>query len=55
MRFWSKTKHGEKKLSREKQASRSESGETHGKKKKPTHTELSFTFECRCIGTHACM
>lgn len=33
MRFWSKTKHGEKKLSREKQASRSESGETHGKKK----------------------
>ncbi|XP_074489947.1 unconventional myosin-IXAb-like isoform X6 [Sebastes fasciatus] len=30
MRFWSKTKHGEKKLSREKQASRSEAGETHG-------------------------
>ncbi|XP_041794707.1 unconventional myosin-IXAa-like isoform X6 [Chelmon rostratus] len=29
MRFWSKTKHGEKKLSREKQASRSEAGETH--------------------------
>ncbi|KAM3608851.1 uncharacterized protein V6R79_005746 [Siganus canaliculatus] len=28
MRFWSKTKHGEKKLSREKQASRSESAET---------------------------
>uniref|UniRef100_A0A4W6C174 Myosin IXAb n=1 Tax=Lates calcarifer TaxID=8187 RepID=A0A4W6C174_LATCA len=30
MRFWSKTKHGEKKLSREKQASRSETGESHG-------------------------
>nr|XP_019934619.1 PREDICTED: unconventional myosin-IXa-like isoform X2 [Paralichthys olivaceus] len=29
MRFWSKTKHGEKKLSREKQTSRSEAGETH--------------------------
>ncbi|XP_018531366.1 unconventional myosin-IXAa isoform X2 [Lates calcarifer] len=29
MRFWSKTKHGEKKLSREKQASRSETGESH--------------------------
>ncbi|KAM9753299.1 unconventional myosin-IXAb-like isoform 2-T2 [Menidia menidia] len=29
MRFWSKTKHGEKKLSREKQASRGEAGETH--------------------------
>ncbi|XP_029952462.1 unconventional myosin-IXAa-like isoform X2 [Salarias fasciatus] len=29
MRFWSKTKHGEKKPSREKQASRSEAGETH--------------------------
>ncbi|XP_038561193.1 unconventional myosin-IXa-like isoform X7 [Micropterus salmoides] len=28
MRFWSKAKHGEKKLSREKQASRSEAGET---------------------------
>uniref|UniRef100_A0A4W6C7Q5 Myosin IXAb n=1 Tax=Lates calcarifer TaxID=8187 RepID=A0A4W6C7Q5_LATCA len=27
MRFWSKTKHGEKKLSREKQASRSETGD----------------------------
>lgn len=33
MRFWSKTKHGEKKMSREKQASVSEAGETHGKKK----------------------
>lgn len=33
MRFWSKTKHGEKKLLREKQASMSETGETHGKKK----------------------
>lgn len=31
MRFWSKTKHGEKKLSREKQASRSETGESHGR------------------------
>ncbi|XP_062276509.1 unconventional myosin-IXAb-like [Scomber scombrus] len=29
MRFWSKTKHSEKKLSREKQASRSEAAETH--------------------------
>ncbi|XP_051808583.1 unconventional myosin-IXa-like isoform X9 [Acanthochromis polyacanthus] len=29
MRFWSKTKHGEKKMSREKQASRSDTGETH--------------------------
>ena len=34
MRFWSKTKHGEKKLSREKQASRSEAVETHGKTKR---------------------
>uniref|UniRef100_A0A669C4Z0 Myosin IXA n=1 Tax=Oreochromis niloticus TaxID=8128 RepID=A0A669C4Z0_ORENI len=33
MRFWSKTKHSEKKLSREKQASMSEVGETHGKNK----------------------
>ncbi|XP_008289788.1 unconventional myosin-IXa-like isoform X3 [Stegastes partitus] len=30
MRFWSKTKHSDKKLSREKQASRSDTGETHG-------------------------
>ncbi|XP_028286223.1 unconventional myosin-IXa-like isoform X7 [Parambassis ranga] len=30
MRFWSKTKHSEKKLSRDKQASRSEAGETSG-------------------------
>ncbi|XP_074534522.1 unconventional myosin-IXAa-like isoform X2 [Halichoeres trimaculatus] len=29
MRFWGKSKHGEKKLSREKQASRTEAGETH--------------------------
>nr|XP_020516273.1 unconventional myosin-IXa-like isoform X4 [Labrus bergylta] len=29
MRFWSKSKHSEKKLSREKQSSRSEAGETH--------------------------
>lgn len=34
MRFWSKTKHSEKKLSREKQASMSEVGETPGKKNK---------------------
>lgn len=34
MRFWSKTKHSEKKLSREKQVSMSEVGETSGKKKK---------------------
>lgn len=33
MRFWSKTKHGEKKLSREKQASMIEAGEKHGRKK----------------------
>lgn len=31
MRFWSKTKHSEKKLSREKQASLTEGGATHGK------------------------
>uniref|UniRef100_A0AAQ5XGQ2 Myosin IXA n=1 Tax=Amphiprion ocellaris TaxID=80972 RepID=A0AAQ5XGQ2_AMPOC len=36
MRFWSKTKHGEKKLSREKQASRSDAGETHGQS--PPHS-----------------
>lgn len=36
MRFWSKTKHSEKKLSREKQTSRSEAGETHGNRKKYT-------------------
>lgn len=34
MRFWSKTKHSEKKLSREKQASMSEVVETRGKKNK---------------------
>lgn len=33
MRFWSKTKHGEKKLSKEKQASMIEAGEKHGRKK----------------------
>lgn len=33
MRFWSKTKHSEKKLSREKQARMSEVGETRGKNK----------------------
>lgn len=32
MRFWSKTKHSEKKLSREKQMSRSEAGEKQGEK-----------------------
>lgn len=32
MRFWSKTKHGEKKLSREKQASMIEAAEKHGRK-----------------------
>lgn len=34
MRFWSKTKHGEKKVSREKQASMIEAGEKHGRGKK---------------------
>ncbi|XP_032379863.1 unconventional myosin-IXAb isoform X2 [Etheostoma spectabile] len=39
IRFWSKTKHGEKKLSREKQASRSELGETHeGPSSPPPHS-----------------
>lgn len=39
MRFWSKTKHSEKKLSREKQTSRSEAVETHGNDRKEyTHT-----------------
>ncbi|XP_028440622.1 unconventional myosin-IXa isoform X1 [Perca flavescens] len=38
IRFWSKTKHGEKKLSREKQASRSESGETHEGPSSPPHS-----------------
>lgn len=34
MKFWSKSsKHGEKKLSREKQASVNDGGETHGKKR----------------------
>lgn len=37
MRFWSKTKHGEKKLSREKQASTIEAGEKHGRRKKKIH------------------
>ncbi|XP_027147329.1 unconventional myosin-IXa-like isoform X3 [Larimichthys crocea] len=40
MRFWSKTKHGEKKLSREKQASRSESGETHEGSSPPHSPDL---------------
>lgn len=39
MRFWSKTKHS--KLSREKQASMSEAGDTHGKKKtRPSSVDL---------------
>lgn len=42
MRFWSKTKHSEKKLSREKQASRSEAAETHGKIKSTyTHKQCA--------------
>lgn len=43
MRFWSKTKHGEKKLSREKQASMSDAGELRGKKKN------SFLRICSCV------
>uniref|UniRef100_A0AAX7U5T2 Unconventional myosin-IXa-like n=1 Tax=Astatotilapia calliptera TaxID=8154 RepID=A0AAX7U5T2_ASTCA len=39
MRFWSKTKHSEKKLSREKQAIMSEVGETHGKNKSYSASE----------------
>ncbi|XP_019217384.1 unconventional myosin-IXa isoform X7 [Oreochromis niloticus] len=38
MRFWSKTKHSEKKLSREKQASMSEVGETHAEVPSPPHS-----------------
>ncbi|XP_033490983.2 unconventional myosin-IXAb-like isoform X9 [Epinephelus lanceolatus] len=38
IRFWSKTKHGEKKLSREKQASRSEAGEAHEGPSSPPHS-----------------
>ncbi|XP_014192066.1 unconventional myosin-IXAb isoform X3 [Haplochromis burtoni] len=38
MRFWSKTKHSEKKLSREKQASMSEVGETHAEGPSPPHS-----------------
>lgn len=33
MRFWNKTKHGEKKLSREKQTSMIEAAEKHGREK----------------------
>ncbi|KAL7402094.1 hypothetical protein ABVT39_009474 [Epinephelus coioides] len=40
IRFWSKTKHGEKKLSREKQASRSEAGEAHGPSSPPHSPDL---------------
>ncbi|XP_054864712.1 unconventional myosin-IXAa-like isoform X13 [Amphiprion ocellaris] len=40
MRFWSKTKHGEKKLSREKQASRSDAGETHEGQSPPHSPDL---------------
>lgn len=44
MRFWSKSKHGEKKLSREKQASMSEAVDTHGKKKThPSGVDLRDT------------
>ncbi|XP_068458393.1 unconventional myosin-IXAa-like isoform X2 [Clinocottus analis] len=38
IRFWSKTKHGEKKLSREKQASGSEARETHEGPSSPPHS-----------------
>nr|XP_040018575.1 unconventional myosin-IXAa-like isoform X13 [Gasterosteus aculeatus aculeatus] len=38
IRFWSKTKHGEKKLSREKQASGSEAAETHEAPSSPPHS-----------------
>ncbi|XP_058500788.1 unconventional myosin-IXAb-like isoform X1 [Solea solea] len=40
MRFWSKSKHGEKKLSREKQTSRSESVETHEGPSPPRSPDL---------------
>ncbi|XP_038157231.1 unconventional myosin-IXAa-like isoform X1 [Cyprinodon tularosa] len=40
MRFWSKTKHGEKKLSREKQTSRSEAGEMPGSTSPPRSPDL---------------
>ncbi|XP_043981408.1 unconventional myosin-IXAa-like isoform X1 [Gambusia affinis] len=40
MRFWSKTKHSEKKLSREKQTSRSEAGETHESASPPRSPDL---------------
>ncbi|XP_027889187.1 unconventional myosin-IXa-like isoform X12 [Xiphophorus couchianus] len=40
MRFWSKTKHSEKKLSREKQTSRSEAGETHERASPPRSPDL---------------
>lgn len=53
MRFWSKTKHGEKKLSREKQASTSEAGETHGKKKK--HKMCCLYPLSVDLKTHACI
>lgn len=43
MRFWSKTKHSEKKLSREKQTSRSEAGETHGNNRKKIHNLYTHT------------
>lgn len=42
MRFWSKTKHSEKKLSREKQASMSETGVTNGKNKKNKYAVFSL-------------
>lgn len=51
MRFWSKSsKHAEKKLSREKQASVNEVAEVHGKKvfarsRLATESALQFTLE----------
>lgn len=56
MRFWSKSKHGEKKLSREKQASMSEAVDTHGKKKthpsgvdlRDTHVRYTHKPEEKC-------
>nr|XP_046248986.1 unconventional myosin-IXAb-like isoform X6 [Scatophagus argus] len=43
MRFWSKTKHGEKKLSREKQASKSDAGESHEGPSPPHSPDLEAT------------
>uniref|UniRef100_A0A673AH63 Myosin IXAb n=1 Tax=Sphaeramia orbicularis TaxID=375764 RepID=A0A673AH63_9TELE len=47
MRFWSKTKHSEKKMSREKEANQSETGETQGKNTSTLHLHTYGAYKTK--------